>query len=238
MGILVTVERAEHRRRDSEHPCPTTARNRRYRGSIRHSEWCQSERWNSLPRASHVDKLCNGRHARRGNVTPSLPQGTTAGQTCANGKRGRWGRYNDPQRLVWVRYAMAEQSRSRVNRRMSTASRSYCAGTGIRVTMRALGSGAGSGCQSPSIEPSSDSRPRAHRLPVKPRQVWRDVCSSCGAFVTVWIGAETKQRHVCGSGGKPRRPAFHACDLMLRPCFPGRGAGAVSVQQSQYRAQH
>lgn len=90
-----------------------------------------------LSREQHYGNMADAR-ARAFYRDPVITPGDHGRADVANGKRGRWGRYNDPATLVWVETLdgrMVALTRNQANvygeaRRLS--------GRAIRVTMREL----------------------------------------------------------------------------------------------------
>jgi predicted transcriptional regulator len=69
---------------------------------------------------------------------PVITPGDHGRADVANGKRGRWGRYNDPSTLVWVDTPFGRSIALTRNQADIYGAMKLRAGTGIRVTMREL----------------------------------------------------------------------------------------------------
>jgi predicted transcriptional regulator len=69
---------------------------------------------------------------------PVITPGAHGRADVASGKRGRWGRYNDPSTLVWVDTVFGRSIALTRNQADIYGAMKLRAGTGIRVTMREL----------------------------------------------------------------------------------------------------
>ena len=74
---------------------------------------------------------------RVGTRSSHYPKGAWQGRGSV-GKRGRWGRYNDPSTLVWVDTVFGRSIALTRNQADIYGAMKLRAGTGIRVTMREL----------------------------------------------------------------------------------------------------
>jgi predicted transcriptional regulator len=78
-------------------------------------------------------------HPQAWERDPVITPGAHGRADVASGKRGRWGRYNDPATLVWVDTLEGRTVGLTRNQANVYGAVKELAGTGQRVTMRALG---------------------------------------------------------------------------------------------------